>query len=60
MKLQAIVVAILLSGVCAHAQKSEVETFQDAQRLYARGRLPDSTKVKGTACVLQKHGRSRT
>lgn len=44
MKLLAIVAVMLLSGIPAHAQKSEAEMFQNAQRLYASGKLPEAEK----------------
>ena len=43
-KLLALVVAILLCGISAHGQKSESERFQDAQRLYDKGKLPEAEK----------------
>lgn len=44
MRIQAIAAVILLGGISAHAQKSDTEMFQDAQRLYASGKLPEAEK----------------
>ena len=44
MRLQAMVAIMLLSGISAHAQKSDAEMFQDAQRLYATGKLSEAEK----------------
>jgi predicted Zn-dependent protease len=44
MRLQTIAVVILLGGISAHGQKSDTEMFQDAQRLYAAGKLPEAEK----------------
>ena len=44
MKLQAMVAIMLLGGISAHAQKTDAEMFQDAQRLYATGKLPEAEK----------------
>jgi tetratricopeptide (TPR) repeat protein len=49
----AIVVAILLSGISAHGQKSESERFQDAQRLFDAGKLPEAEK--GFAEIVREH-----
>jgi predicted Zn-dependent protease len=44
MRLQTIAVVILLGGISAHGQKSDTEMFQDAQRLYAAGKLPEAER----------------
>ena len=49
----AIVVAILLSGISAHGQKSESERLQDAQRLFDAGKLPEAEK--GFAEIVREH-----
>jgi predicted Zn-dependent protease len=44
MKLQAVIIVVFLSGAFACAQKSEVQMFQDAQRLYNSGKLSEAEK----------------
>jgi predicted Zn-dependent protease len=44
MKLQAMMVVILLSGFPAQGQNSDAELFQNAQHLYASGKLLDAEK----------------
>jgi predicted Zn-dependent protease len=44
MKQQMILAVVLLSGVCAHAQKSESLMFQDAKRLYDSGKFVDAER----------------
>jgi predicted Zn-dependent protease len=44
MKLLAVMTIVLVGAIYAHAQNSEAEAFQDAQQLYALGRLPEAEK----------------